>query len=80
MTDVDLSTLAVCSVRYALGRQTYITYDVARIVRERWSMLLEQDQATIRRDIERALAEGKAGDPQIDGVAWYRLLNEVAHD
>lgn len=32
----DLGVLAICSVRYALGRMTYVVGEVCEIVRHRW--------------------------------------------
>jgi hypothetical protein len=73
LSDHELSTLAVSSVRYALGRKTYVVGDVVRFVQRAAPDLAPAARTAIARDVRDALAEGRAGG-WIDVEAWRSLL------
>lgn len=75
MNKQDQETLLLCSVRYALGRRSYIVSDVCRIVRETLKGMNDSDniRALIIRDIGEELARGRAGDA-MDEKEWRKLL------
>ncbi|MBY0490604.1 MAG: hypothetical protein K2R93_12250 [Gemmatimonadaceae bacterium] len=75
----ELGTLALCSVRYACGRRTYMPSLVARIVRRIWPMLEPRDRQTIRLDIAEQIARGDAGD-DCDVREWQQLLAATTPD
>ena len=83
MTNEDLSTLLLCSVRYALGRRSYIVGDVCRIVRETLKEIDSRDagvgdntRGLIIRDIGEELARGHAGGA-CDVAEWRKLLGHL---
>ena len=65
----DLSTLLVCSVRYAIGRQTYMPDLVRRIARGHASAVQSWMLLQWAEDIERTDARG-LGDPEVDAPGW----------
>lgn len=71
MTQQDTSALAICAVRYALGRTTYAAAEVAGIVSR--LDLSERDRAIIMRDIDQADRSGNLGD-ECDARAWRACL------
>jgi hypothetical protein len=74
----DVGHLLVCSVRYALGRLSYITSTIAEMVERRWSILSENDRQVILRDIKEALADtekaGRKLGMDMDDRMWRSLL------
>jgi len=83
----QLSTAVLCTVRYALGRMTYIVGDAVALVRSTWSDLSENDRKIIIRDIREAYyrdtlsrAQGKtmcALGMEMDRRVWMDLLREI---
>ena len=78
MSAIDLdggecATIAFCSVRYAMGRRTYVVGDVCALVKRLRPMMLESAVTTLLREIERAIAEGRTGDA-IDEAEWRALV------
>lgn len=72
----ELETLLVCSVRYALGRRSYIVSDVCRIAGSYLPHISDQTLVVISRDIQSALSTGCAGD-DVDHQSWEKLLSAV---
>ena len=70
----EVDTLAVCAVRYALGRQSYVVADVARLVIG--LTLSENIGVVIARDVDRAIREGRAG-ALIDVAEWSTLRDHL---
>lgn len=76
----DTDTLVVCSVRYALGRATYIVYDVCKIVRKTWSSLKQTTKTVVLKDIEDALKrvpEGEFLGHSCDHEQWSELKDWI---
>ncbi len=69
-----LSTLLICSLRYALGRHSVIVGQVAGIVREHYGRLLPGDRAVAIRDVEEHVAKYDDADYECDRVEWRSLL------
>ena len=73
----DLETMVVCTVRYALGRRSYIVGDAAGIVRWAWDDLRPGIRSVVYRDvdeaIERADATGASVGMQMDHDVWTLL-------
>lgn len=55
MTPDLAATAAVCSVRYALGRSTYVVGDVAALVRALWPSLDPRTRSVVLRDLREAI-------------------------
>lgn len=70
----DLETLLLCSVRYALGRRSYIVSDVCRIVKETLKGMDDSDniRGLILVDVDQALEHSRAGDTY-DEKEWRKL-------
>jgi hypothetical protein len=63
----DLETLLTCSVRYAIGRRTYMPGVVQRIAREHVEVVQSWTLDQWAEDIERAHS---LGDPEVDAPGW----------
>ena len=72
----DIHTLILCAVRYALGRKTYIVYDVAEIVKKNPSELRDDTLILLDRDIRRELERGNYG-MQCDLEIWQALRQTI---
>jgi hypothetical protein len=55
ITKKELGDLLICSVRYAVGRMTYIVDDVCNLIFAHYRECLEKDQAVLLSDLEREL-------------------------
>ena len=66
-----LRTLLFCSVRYAVGRQTYMPNLVQEIVREHAIVLSRKDREQLASEIE---TMPNLGDPGIDEPEWRRFI------
>ena len=69
----DISAMLVGSVRYALGRRTYIVDWTCEFITNNIDLLIEKDKKVIIRDIERQKEYGY-GD-KCDEECWLALLN-----
>jgi len=73
----DLETMVVCTVRYALGRRSYVVGDAAGIVRWSWDDLRPGIRGVVLRDVDDAIgrAEGSASTVgmQMDHDVWVLL-------
>lgn len=72
----DLSAMMVSSVRYALGRQTYIVELTTKFIGDNLKMLTDKDLYVMKRDIEESIEYGIAGS-EIDVLSWEKLLNRI---
>lgn len=61
ITSADLGTLLVCTVRYAMHRQTYVVDDACTMVRAYAHAVSRADAEVIRVDIERELQRARKG-------------------
>lgn len=60
------------SVRYALGRRTYVVSDVAEAVIRDWDKLTKGAQETIQRDVDEAIAKRDTG-MEMDHRQWLEV-------
>lgn len=74
----DISAMLVGSVRYALGRRTYIVDWVCEFIRNNTHLLLEKDKKVIIRDIEKQKNYGY-GD-KCDEEDWLALLEYLRNE
>jgi hypothetical protein len=77
----DLGLLVLCSLRYAMGRKSYITAAVADIIEARWNELSPNDKVNILRDLERSLGlaadAGQTLGMTMDDSMWRGLLERL---
>ena len=69
----DLGLLLVSSVRYALGRRTYIVSTTVDVVTDHLAKVSGHDRSIMIRDIEEARDRGALGD-DFDAADWLALL------
>lgn len=68
----DLSAMLLNSVRYALGRRTYIVNWTCEFIEKNKHLLTEQNRLVMIRDIEQQKEYGYGDD--CDEKDWKRLL------
>jgi hypothetical protein len=78
MDTKDMSMALLLSVRYALGRRTYIVSDVCDMVKRNAASLTVNDAAIMRRDISEEIRRaddcGRTVGDQCDHTRWVDLL------
>lgn len=72
----DLETLIICSTRYAVGRKTYITWDIATIILKNIDTLSRNCLLILNRDIEREIERGNYG-MECDLHIWNDVVHEL---
>lgn len=73
----DTQLMLVCSVRYAIGRQTYMPSFVQDYMRTLLPKLSDNTLNIIKRDIEEA---PYLGDERIDKPGWVRFCADVTDE
>jgi hypothetical protein len=77
----ELQTLVICSVRYALGRKSYIVEDVCDIVKYNIIRLDKNTAEVILEDIGRKLDDAKKRGGfvghEADHNRWVELYNKI---
>jgi hypothetical protein len=89
ITQDEADTAAICALRYAMGRMTYLVGDAADLIRHLWPSL----SPSIRSVILSELREAKAQDANVrasngdmfsrrlgmdcDRAVWVRLLSDL---
>ncbi len=63
----------ICSLRYSLGRRTYITGVVADFITDKIDELTPKTKSVMIRDIERCDDYGDDCDKE----SWMKLLNKL---
>lgn len=72
----DDANMALCAIRYTIGRRSYITSDGQRWARQ-WGAKSEWVRDVIRRDLrEAADREGALGD-ECDEAGWRNVLADL---
>ena len=83
LSSQDLATLLLCSMRYAIGRMTYMPSNVARMIRESWGKLSQNDRDLLKRDLKDEIQFRERGfeDDQWKGLGhecdyhtWHDLM------
>lgn len=81
VTTDHLSTMLICTVRYAMGRATYVVRDTCDMVRSYRSRISKDQLAIIERDVARRLREhedaGTTLGHDMDHREWQRLVEEL---
>lgn len=76
-TDQDISIVIAASVRYALGRSSYLVSIVQNFLRRHLdNKFIQRDLKLYQRDIEKYL-EISEGENTFIRQSWEKLLNEL---
>lgn len=88
----DFNTLVICSVRYALGRMTYIVSTVCDIIAQNFNHLTENTKTVILDNIlehsnhnvdrHKYTLQNKKGEygMDCDTVEWQRIVSLLVED
>jgi hypothetical protein len=68
----DLCSLLICSFRYALGRSTYISFEISELVKKYHHLLSDHEKTQIIKDIESASLHKRIGQA-CDKLVWLDL-------
>jgi hypothetical protein len=73
----DFGTLCICSLRYCMGRQTYMPSLVRDIIRPLLPKLSDKDLAVMLQDCDFQRKYEMYGDPMIDKPGWETWEQEL---
>lgn len=79
ITNEQFGILAICALRYSMGRQTFMPSHVRSIVKPHLSKLSNRDISAMLKDCEDQARFGNYGNDAIDKpgwVEWYALVRE----
>lgn len=80
ISDEDFGTLAICAIRYCIGRQSYMPSLVQSIITPHLSELSDKDLGVMIQDCMDLSRNGNFGSEIIDKPKWIdfrtKLLNE----
>jgi len=79
ITKSKLERLLVCSVRYALGRSTYIVSDIVDDVLFHWDDLTDNCKKAIINSIECDIAMDNYG-MEMDLKEWQKVLEKIGQE
>jgi hypothetical protein len=63
--------MVMCALRYAIGRQTYITGMVTEEIQRIWNDLNADEQNAIEIDVRHELKDGKSADGDLIKLATF---------
>ena len=72
----DFGNVVSCSVRYGLGRRTYITAVIAEFIIDNLEAFSDRTLTVMAKDIHEALDSHRAGD-ECDVEAWDSCLESI---
>lgn len=76
----DLWVLLLCTVRYAMGRMSYITVETTDLLRKHEKDLKKEQRAQIRdevqKELDRAERDSKTLGMDMDHRVWAKLVND----
>ena len=67
-------SMAVCAVRYCLGRRTYVVAECCNWLRANWAQFSERGRIAIRQEIERAIKDDDAARARKNDLSVYHPL------
>lgn len=68
----DFDTLCICSIRYCMGRQTYLPTAVRKICNAYMSSFTDRTLRVMLKDCEEQESINNYGDEKIDKPGWVR--------
>ena len=72
----DAESMAICAIRYTIGRRSYIVSDGYRWARE-WGARSEWVRDVIRRDLREASGRSGALGDDGDEAGWRNVLTDL---
>lgn len=76
----DFGTLAICAVRYCMGRQTYMPELVRDIIRPHLQEMTDRDIAVMLSDCDFQRSCDAYGDVSIDKPGWLKWERELTEE
>ena len=73
----DFGTLAICALRYCMGRQTYMPGAVRDVVKPHLRDMDDRDIKVMWEDCERQKEWNDFGDPVIDKPGWLEWAKTI---
>jgi hypothetical protein len=70
----DNGLMALCAVRYCLGRRTYISYECREWLYDVWPDLPEKAKNLIKRDVDEAF--NRDDEDRASGSTQYKALGD----
>lgn len=74
LSEQDFQSLIICSVRYAVGRMTYIPSEIEYIISRNLNHLTMPTVTLLKRDINMAIDRNEYG-MECDLKTWKKVLN-----
>jgi len=72
--DPETGAIALCAVRYCMGRTTYMPGLVTDWVRRHWNELPPRDRFNIQRDVQEFVESGRSMGDSCDVDTWKSFL------
>ena len=69
----DTGTIAICALRYCVGRRTYMPSLVIDWVKANWELLSVGDRQVIYHDTRKAIASGRSLGHDCDRDTWLEF-------
>ena len=76
--DVDTGAIAVCALRYCIGRRTYMPSLVVDWVKRHWVVFSENDKNVILRDLQQEVDSGRNLGDDCDIKTWTDFLKWIS--
>lgn len=72
----DFEVLVLCSMRYALGRKTYVVQEICNIINDNKEKLSNLTIEIITKEVQAAIQNNKAG-MDMDVNQWENLVHNL---
>lgn len=76
--DVDTGAIALCALRYCIGRRTYMPSLVVDWVKRHWGAFPESDKNVILRDVQQEVNSGRDLGDDCDYRTWTDFLKWIS--
>ena len=73
LTGIERKQVFTMAFRYALGRKTYVVFDMVRIITRNWSGFRDDEKEMFKKEIKAKIDSGGAG-MQMDVEEWKKIL------
>ena len=76
--DTDTVAIALCALRYCIGRRTYMPSLVVDWVKRHWAAFSENEKNVILRDLQREVDSGRDLGDSCDIRTWTNFLSWIS--